>query len=79
MAIAASWSMTILLISWVCTSVAFCLAFLCVASRPVPRMDAQMAPVCESALAQHPGVVLESVRTATPRVDASLPSPCHAA
>jgi len=34
--------MTILLISWVCASMAFCLALLFVAVRQAPRMEEQM-------------------------------------
>ena len=58
--------MAILLISWVCTSTAFCLAFLSVAARPAPRMEEQMAAGCEAALRQEPGVVLEKAKTASP-------------
>jgi|WetSurMetagenome_2_1015567.scaffolds.fasta_scaffold473443_2 hypothetical protein len=35
--------MAILLIIWVCASMALCLAFVSVAARRVPRMDEQMA------------------------------------
>ena len=71
--------MATLLISWACTSTAFCLAFLRVAARPVPRMDEQMAGGREPASRPEPGVALEKVNTASPPAEAALPSTCQAA
>jgi hypothetical protein len=41
--------MTILLICWVCVSMALCLAFLFVAARPAPCVDEQMVTACQGA------------------------------
>ena len=71
--------MAILLISWTCTSMVFCLAFLSVAARPVRGLDGQMAPGYEAALAQEPGAVLASVKTASLPAETALPLPCQAA
>jgi len=78
MAIAAFSPMVILLISWACISSVFCLAFLSVVARPVPRMGEQMAPRRELTLTQGVAVVLTNVKTASPPAEAALPSPCHA-
>ena len=50
--------MTILLIIWVCGSMALCLAFLGAAARRVPRLDEQMAAGAEAALGQQTAVEL---------------------
>jgi hypothetical protein len=51
--------MTILLISWVCASMALCLVFLSVAARQVPRMDEQLVANGQPALRQETAVVLK--------------------
>ncbi len=50
--------MTVLLVTWVCASIALCLAFLSAAARPAPRMDEQMAAEGEPVLRQEtPGAL----------------------
>ena len=71
--------MTILLICWAGISSVFCLAFLSVAARPVPCMDAQMTPGSETASTQDIAVVLENVKTASLSAEGALPSPCQTA
>ena len=71
--------MAILLISWVCASTAFCLAFLSVAARRAPRVDEQMAAECEPVLRREPGVVLHKAKPATLSAEAALASPCQVA
>jgi len=50
--------MGILLIIWVCASMALCLAFLSVAARRVPHMDEEMAAGGEAAMRQETAVAL---------------------
>jgi len=71
--------MTILLICWACISSVFCMAFLSVAARPAPSMDAQMMPGSETALTQELAVGLQNAKTASLSVEAALPSPCRTA
>jgi len=58
---------------------AFCLAFLSVASRRVPGVDEQMAAECEPALRQDPGVVLQKAKPAPLPAEAALTSLCQVA
>lgn len=76
---AAFTGMAILLISWVTASTALCMAFLCVAARPAPRFEKQMASDCEGAEMQNAGVRLQSVNTASVSAEAALPSRYQAA
>jgi hypothetical protein len=67
--------MTILLIVWVCASMALCLAFLSVAARRVPRMEEQMAAGGELALRQATAVALGQAKTAYYPLWSKLPAP----
>lgn len=71
--------MTILLVFWVCASMALCLALLSVAARQVPRMDEETAAGCEPALRRETAVALGQAKTAYPPSWSKLPSaPLHA-
>lgn len=71
--------MTILLICWACISSVFCLAFLSVAARPAPSMDAQVMPRSAIASTQELAVGLQNAKTASLSTEAALPSPCQTA
>jgi hypothetical protein len=76
------WRMAIMLISWVCTSVVLCLAFLGAAARPIPRFDEGMAAASTAGLPQQGlGVVLQDGRSASPQPERErvLPPSCQAA
>ena len=69
-----------MLISWVCISVLFCLAFLGVAARPAPRLEEGMAAGLTAVLQQRDlGVVLQVTRLASPQPEGALPPSCQAA
>ena len=69
-----------MLISWVCISVVFCLAFLGAAARPAPRFDEEMAAGSIAGLQQQGfGVVLQDVRLVSPQPEGALPPSCQAA
>ena len=57
--------MTILLICWACISSVFCMAFLSVAARRAPSMDAQLMPGLGTALTQELAVGLQNAKTAS--------------
>jgi len=69
--------MTILLICWACISSVFCLAFLSVAARPAPSMDAQVMHGSESALTQELAVGLHNAKTASLSAKAALSARCQ--
>ena len=69
-----------MLISWVCTSVLFCLAFLGVAARPGPHFEEETAAGSPAGLQQRDlDVVLANARLAPPHLEGALPRPCQAA
>jgi hypothetical protein len=67
--------MTILLIFWVCASLALCVAFLSVAARQVPRMEETMAAGCEPARRPATPVALAKAQMAHPPLWSRPPSP----
>jgi hypothetical protein len=71
--------MTIVLICWACISSVFCLAFLSVAARPAPSLDAQLMPGSETALTQELAVGLQNAKTASLSAEAALSAPCQTA
>jgi hypothetical protein len=74
------WRMAIMLISWVCISVVFCLAFLGAAACPAPRFDEGMAAGSTAGLQQQGlGVVFQDARLASPQPEGALPPSCQAA
>ena len=72
--------MAILLISWVCASTVICVAFLSVASRPVPpRLGEQVAASGQVAFGPERGGRLRATKRAYPLEDSALPSASRAA
>jgi hypothetical protein len=72
--------MAIMLISWVCASVVFCLAFLGAAVRPAPRFDEAMAAGSTGGLQQQEiGVALQDARLVSPGSEGAMPPSCQAA
>jgi len=71
--------MLIFLLIWVGASLAFVLALLGAAARPVPRTDEQVALAPEPAPVPMSGVVAERVKTQPPPAEAALASPCQVA
>ncbi|HOX56486.1 MAG TPA: hypothetical protein P5205_06625 [Candidatus Paceibacterota bacterium] len=63
--------MAILLVTWGCLSMAFCLALLGAAARPVPCPDEKVAPGCD--------ILAEQIRTTVPTPQSVTPANCQAA
>jgi len=71
--------MAIIIVSWVCTSVALCLAFLSVAARPAPHAGVQMVAGSKGAFTLDRDIRLQNVNAASPMGEAVIPAPSHTA
>ena len=68
-----------MLITWVCASTTFCVAFLYVAAHPAPRLEEESVTGSETAPSPQPGIMPESVIKASPSHEPAISSPCQAA
>ena len=71
--------MAIMLISWICTSVVFCLVILGAAACPAPRMEEEMTSGSNIGFQREVAAVPQNARLGSQPSKGALPSACQAA